>query len=451
MPDPATDILEEATPRQELVGDNLRAGADWFHENKGDLFERDEAIESLCDELDVDEETADALLAELAGDTVDPVVHVETDDTKYYGVIDYTEFDDAYGYVDYHDVLGERKRVVCAHCVQEATTDTDVAHATAGDPSGQFADDPDATYDELYDAVSSHIVTGHTAAIDAVETGASLASGTTIGGNTSYHSGNYSGYSDSDARSAVGGSSLSGETSFDDGITLPNASALSEGIQVGSNEDTHIGISSNGLIFYSDEDEGWKFRTGGNNQDGYHYTFRVWPDGDADFPAGELSEQGDRVATRTWSNSNVNDHIAEDVHDQPQPPESHGSESHSSDVVHDGENATLGDTTHDSIDTDDAQVNNAPTEDTDVARKTEVDGKADTDANVEGFSTSGGADTVPVSQGDGTLQMEVVDTDTEIDLMQVQSTDELPDAENLDDPTIAYVNDNDEYVGVFQE
>ena len=101
------------------------------------------------------------------------------------------------------------------------------------------------------------------------------------------------------------------------------------------------------------------------------------------------------------------------------------------------------------VSADDAQVNNAPTEDTDVARKTEVDGKADTDANVEGFSTSGGADTVPVSQGDGTLQMEVVDT--EIDLIEVQSAGELPDAENLDDPTIAYVNDGDDYVGVFQE
>ena len=105
------------------------------------------------------------------------------------------------------------------------------------------------------------------------------------------------------------------------------------------------------------------------------------------------------------------------------------------------------------VSADDAQVNNAPTEDTDVARKTEVDGKADTDANVEGFSTSGGADTVPVSQGDGTLQMEVVDTDadTEIDLIEVQSADELPDPENLDDPTIGYVNDDDDYAGVFQE
>ena len=41
--------------------------------------------------------------------------------------------------------------------------------------------------------------------------------------------------------------------------------------------------------------------------------------------------------------------------------------------------------------------------------------------------------------------------DTEIDLIEVQSAFDLPDPENLDDPTIAYVNDDDDYAGVFQE
>ena len=94
----------------------------------------------------------------------------------------------------------------------------------------------------------------------------------------------------------------------------------------------------------------------------------------------------------------ISDHIAEDVHDQPQPPEEHGnadhsetfavdgdeqppeshgnqahdetfavdgdeqppeehgSQSHSSDVVHDGQNATLGDTTHDLVDTENVDI-----------------------------------------------------------------------------------------------
>ena len=63
-----------------------------------------------------------------------------------------------------------------------------------------------------------------------------------------------------------------------------------------------------------------------------------------------------------------------------------------------------------------------------------------------------GADsgTVPVSQGDGTLAMETVDTETEIDLISVADADGLPDPENLTKPTIAYVESQDDYAGVFQ-
>lgn len=190
MSDTATQILEEATPRRELVGDNLRAGADWFHENEGELFERDEALTLLQQELDVDEETASAVLAELAGDTVDPIVHIPSNGSKHYGVVEYEEFQGAYGYVDYDDVFGKRKRVVCAKCVEESTVDSDVAHATAGDHSGQFADQPEADYDELLDAVHSHYIESHGLLPEEVKTGASLVSGTTIGGNTSWHSGN---------------------------------------------------------------------------------------------------------------------------------------------------------------------------------------------------------------------------------------------------------------------
>ena len=74
----------------------------------------------------------------------------------------------------------------------------------------------------------------------------------------------------------------------------------------------------------------------------------------------------------------------------------------------------------DSVNTDDASVANEPSDATDVARLTEVDGKADdphdnsahsetfttADDNVEGFATAGGEGTVPTSQGDGTLAME---------------------------------------------
>jgi len=57
---------------------------------------------------------------------------------------------------------------------------------------------------------------------------------------------------------------------------------------------------------------------------------------------------------------------------------------------------------------------------------------------------------VPVSQGDGTLAMEPVDTETDIDLIVVADADGLPDAESVTKPTIAYVEAEDDYAGVFQ-
>jgi hypothetical protein len=54
------------------------------------------------------------------------------------------------------------------------------------------------------------------------------------------------------------------------------------------------------------------------------------------------------------------------------------------------------DTEHESVNTDDAQVANAPTDNTDVARKTEVDGKADDPHDNAAHSLTF------VSDGDGT-------------------------------------------------
>ena len=140
------------------------------------------------------------------------------------------------------------------------------------------------------------------------------------------------------------------------------------------------------------------------------------------------------------------------------------------------------------VDASEISVSSAPTENNDVARLSEVEGKADdphaneahsetfavdgdtqppedhdntshtetyvtVDEDVENFSTSGNADTVPVSQGDGTLVMETVqtDVDTEIDLINVEDVDSLPEPEDLTNPTIAYIQSEDDYMGVFQE
>ena len=82
----------------------------------------------------------------------------------------------------------------------------------------------------------------------------------------------------------------------------------------------------------------------------------------------------------------------------------------------------------------------------------DLDSNALADVGSLNMADFAGADsgTVPVSQGDGTLAMETVDTETEIDLISVDDADGLPDPENLTTPTIAYVESQDDYAGVFQ-
>ena len=75
-------------------------------------------------------------------------------------------------------------------------------------------------------------------------------------------------------------------------------------------------------------------------------------------------------------------------------------------------------------------------------------------ADVENFSTSGAADTVPVSQGDGTLSMQNVtqaNVTQAIEFLDVESPYELPDPGSVSKPTIAYVDSEDDYVGVFKQ
>ena len=64
--------------------------------------------------------------------------------------------------------------------------------------------------------------------------------------------------------------------------------------------------------------------------------------------------------------------------------------------------------------------------------------------------TTAAAGTAPVSQGDGTLAMENIETATEIDLLDLETVDDLPDLSTLSKPTIAYINSEDDYVGAFQ-
>lgn len=182
------EILTGAETELEEVQDSIRAAANWFHEHEGKMFERREAIDRLQEHLDVREELAQRLVSNLVSDTVDPVVQATNDSGRFVGVVEYDEYDGVYTYLDYHDVFGKRKRAVCAQCVKEATVDTEVTHATENDPNGSFSGG--ASYEQLVTAVHNHYEQEHNVVPQDVETGASLATNTTIGGNTAYHTGN---------------------------------------------------------------------------------------------------------------------------------------------------------------------------------------------------------------------------------------------------------------------
>lgn len=187
----ADEILPEAEQHRTKWKDYVRDAADIFHNEEGELFEREEAIETLTEELDIEEDTAQQTLSALVTDIVDPVVQVPTNGEKYIGVVEYHEYDGAYGYCEFDDVNGTADRVVCARCVETASHDKEVTHATSG--SGSF--DERANFNELYDAIVGHYEQSHEVMPESVETGASLLSGTTIGGNTAFHGGNNHGNS----------------------------------------------------------------------------------------------------------------------------------------------------------------------------------------------------------------------------------------------------------------
>lgn len=89
------------------------------------------------------------VLDHLSSNFVSPVMSIEqTDGTVYYGVIDYTEGDEWYGFYAYDD-RSVGRRVVGTQESDSVQYDSEVPHASAGDPTGSFGDRPDASYAEL--------------------------------------------------------------------------------------------------------------------------------------------------------------------------------------------------------------------------------------------------------------------------------------------------------------
>lgn len=184
------ELMEEYNNNQESRCELAKDVLDWFldDENLGRLFPRVDIVEKLSDEMDITIQQSGTAISDTVGDIVDPVQQIPGSNNRYVGVIDYTIFEDqgAYGYIDFDDKKGKRKRVVCARCVEKHKYDDNIVHATQGEGSSN----EDASWQQLLNKVTSHYANDHTEAPSSIEPGASLINGTTISGNTAFHKGN---------------------------------------------------------------------------------------------------------------------------------------------------------------------------------------------------------------------------------------------------------------------
>jgi len=183
------EVIGSAETAREIDRSIMQQAFDWFEDYKGEMFERDDAVEGVAEAYDIPVEQASRVVNGLTGDTVDPVVQVRhPDGSRYVGIIDYRVFNKsgAYGYVDYSDSAGRRKRVVCAMDVQEKETDEEIAHATEG-----MGTAPDGCgYDFLVEMIEDYYERAYDGIPEEIQPGASLVDGTTIASNTAWHAGN---------------------------------------------------------------------------------------------------------------------------------------------------------------------------------------------------------------------------------------------------------------------
>jgi len=121
-------VIETAERQREAIREHYLPAVEWFLENPG-MGPRHEVVADLAAHLEVDEETANAVVGHLVEDEADPVQQVvQPKDGKFVGVIDHAEHDWYYAYDRYDDVEGRQRRAVCAHCVHEERAAAEVVH-----------------------------------------------------------------------------------------------------------------------------------------------------------------------------------------------------------------------------------------------------------------------------------------------------------------------------------
>ena len=140
-------------------------------------------------------------------------------------------------------------------------------------------------------------------------------------------------------------------------------------------------------------------------------------------------EGGDSVAGVI----DIETHRETEVHDEPQPAQTHGNEDHTETFAVDG----------------DAQ----PPEE--HANEAHSETFVTNEEGVTEFGVGTLEDGEALVNEDGVLtgsdEIGGGGAETDIDLIEAPTLDDLPDPEDVEDPTIAYVDAEDDYLGVFQE
>ena len=197
--DPSEAIAAAESQRETQRADAVTA-FEWYHgqyEAGAGLIGRGDAVDALMEEHDWERDRAMDAVRGLLDDTLDPVQLVLTGDERHTGIIDYRSYEaeGGYGFIEHDTVRGARKVLVCGKCVEEYEVDSDPWRAVEG--VGRH--DDECGWDELLDHLTEHYTEEHIGGPDSVEVGASLVSGTSIAGNTAWHSGNDGGGSGLDA------------------------------------------------------------------------------------------------------------------------------------------------------------------------------------------------------------------------------------------------------------
>jgi hypothetical protein len=137
----ANTILE-----QDVCGcaDDVATAEDYYIENAGEMEPASESQFST------------AVLELLADQFISPVQSVTTiDGETHYGVIEYENGDEWYGFYA-HDDRAHGRRVIGIREAPAAEKHNDLPHVSAGDRSGSHADNVEASYDELVATLSDH-------------------------------------------------------------------------------------------------------------------------------------------------------------------------------------------------------------------------------------------------------------------------------------------------------